>query len=203
MVSITCNGADRDFAKEYVIKAVGYGAVEDTLQPRSLYLLKGRLIPTQNAKDASTEKHEFFYDAPTRLFVGTTEAFASNLHDTVGVTGFGIVIHKSTIYEDSVQSKAVKEGKADRKPTTVIILRHGDYNPIVICSSFSCLDLPLKKLTSMQLSFVTQSNSQSSICAVHIRILLKRLSFCTWVVRLTSTQISSITILRTNNTFVM
>lgn len=131
MVAITCNGANRYAPKEYVIKAVGYGGVEDTLQERHLYSLKGRLIAKNDVKNPRTDVHEFFYEAPNRLLVGTTETFASDLHDTVGVTGFGIILSKSTIIEDSVQSKAVKEGKAEKKKTTVLIVRHGDYHPTV------------------------------------------------------------------------
>lgn len=138
MVGITCSGADRDFATEYMIKAFGYGGVDDILQEGSLYLLRGRFIPPNNPKDPLTSKHEFFYEVPNRLCVGTTQAFTSNLHDTVGVSGFGIIVHKSKIFEDSVQSKAVREGKAERKPTYVFIIRHGDYNPIVSFCPLLC-----------------------------------------------------------------
>lgn len=152
VVAITCNGANRVCPRQYLIKAIGYGGVEDTLQKDSLYLLKGRLIPKNDVKDPATDKHEFFFEAPFRLLVGTTNTFPSDLHDSVGVTGLGIVLSKTSIFEDSVQPKAVKEGKAEKKKTNVIIVRHGDYHPIVSLSVYSCFFISLLFLYSLLLT---------------------------------------------------
>lgn len=126
------------YPKEYFIKAWSYGAVDNILQQNGIYFLQGKFIPPNNVKNPDTFKHEFVYDSACRLMVGDSDLFQSDLHNTVAVDSFGIIISKTSIIEMLCQTQNVKEGRAEPKPTTVIIVKHNDYNPVVFFLSIIC-----------------------------------------------------------------
>lgn len=95
-IALTCNGADRQAAFEYHIRATAYWNLNQVLKPNNLYFSKGTML-AMNLDD--TLSQTLFYDAAYRLRGADSNTFSEGLHNRTGVTGFGIVSKKFTITE--------------------------------------------------------------------------------------------------------
>lgn len=133
-VTITCNGADREEPFAYEISTLGYGEAHQALKADEISMLKGRLIAT----NATNLLHQVLIFEPSRsIKVGHSDTFTEALHDSTAVTGLGIIKTTETLIEKSQQSFHKGEDSSIPKLTTILVVRHADWHPLVSSSFLS------------------------------------------------------------------
>lgn len=91
-------------------------------------VIKGRLIAT-NAINLLNQV--LIYEPARALKVGESDTFTESLHDSISVTGVGIIKNVDTIIEFCEQVFHRGEDPSIPKLTTVLIVLHSDWHPIV------------------------------------------------------------------------
>lgn len=123
---IGCGGADRDKRLLYEIKAKGFSLPQHSLSKDRIYFLRGSFFPS-NSEDTSAD--QLVFEAMDKCFVAEAEGWQTDLVDTVGVTGRGVVTGISTIVESCCQIYKKKPNDPDLQ-TTVLTVEHAEYHPV-------------------------------------------------------------------------
>lgn len=90
--------------------------------------MKGRLIAVNST---NTTHQTFFYEPARALKVGESDTFADPLHNTITVTSAGVIKSLATMVKVCKQVYCRGEDSSIPKLTTVLIVRHADWHPLV------------------------------------------------------------------------
>lgn len=163
-VTITCNGADREEPFAYEISTLGYGEAHQALKHDEMKMMKGRLIAS-NAINLVNQV--LIYEPARALKVGDSETFTEALHDSTAVTSLGIIKSSSTIIKKCEQTFHKGEDSTIPKLTTVLVVLHADWHPLVCISFFFFLltSHPFTFLFFLIFSSASWSTSRSNTVA--------------------------------------
>lgn len=111
----------------YEVHALGYGEAHQPFHKDKVRVRKGPLIAVNSG---NTTHQTFLYELSCALKVGKLDLFVDPLHNSITVTSAGVIKTSSTIVETCEQG----EDTSIPKLTTVLIVRHSDWHPLVSAS---------------------------------------------------------------------
>lgn len=126
-VSIGCGGADRDHRLLYEIQAKGFSPAQFRLWQDNIYFLRGSFFPSNTA---DTTKDQLIFEGSEAILLAQADDFLGDTVNSVGITGVGVVIEKTTIVEACCQYLK-KVGATEDPLTTVVTVQHSEYHATV------------------------------------------------------------------------
>ncbi|KAH9815152.1 hypothetical protein DFH28DRAFT_928259 [Melampsora americana] len=112
---LNCSGIDGSMSLEHPIMISAYSSANVGLTAGEMYGLKLKLIASNDGRPPHGI-HELSHN----VHLGNAEAFPGNLIDNTGISSIGVITNRRTIQEPAHGGK----------PTTVVEVRHTDWDPI-------------------------------------------------------------------------
>ncbi|EGG08942.1 uncharacterized protein MELLADRAFT_84346 [Melampsora larici-populina 98AG31] len=111
---INCSGINGQTAFEHPILLSAYSGLGINLNVSEMYALKCKIIAPNNA----TPPH-FIHEMSHNIHIGNSETFPGNLVDNTSIHSIGVITDRRTVVEE----------QHGGTPTTVVIVRHTDWDP--------------------------------------------------------------------------